>query len=73
MIYILLILVADYNRRCKLIQEDIIQMGYDPRALFQFLLNTAQFEFLLQEVRGGEKRRREREIKKEGRKRKREG
>lgn len=44
------ILVADYNRRCKQIHDEIIQLGYDPRALFRLLLNIAQFEFLMKEV-----------------------
>ena len=44
------ILVADYNRRCKQIRDEIVQLGYDPRALFRLLLNIAQFEFLMKEV-----------------------
>lgn len=44
--------VADSNKKCKMIRDEILQFGYDPRALFQFLLNVAQFEFLMKEVRG---------------------
>ena len=47
--------VADHHRRCKQIRDDVIAVGYKPKKLFVFLLNTAQFEFLLKEVgrRGG--------------------
>ena len=44
------LVVADNNRRCKQIKDEIIQMRYEPRAVFILLLNTAQFEFLLKEV-----------------------
>jgi WASH complex subunit strumpellin len=42
--------VAEYNKRCKQLQEEIVQLGFDPRSLLQFLLNTAQFEFLMKEM-----------------------
>lgn len=42
--------VADYHKICKQIQDQIVQLGFNPRALFILLLNTAQFEFLLKEV-----------------------
>ena len=42
--------VAEYHRGCKQIRELIVQLGFNPRALFILLLNTAQFEFLLKEV-----------------------
>ena len=43
--------VADHNKKCKMIREEIVQTGYDPRGLFQFLLNVSQFEFIMKEVR----------------------
>lgn len=42
--------VADYNRRCKQIRDDVCTCGYDARALFALLLNTSQFEFVMKEV-----------------------
>ena len=41
---------ADHHRRCKQLREDVVAIGYDPRALFVLLLSTAQFEFTLKEV-----------------------
>ena len=43
---------ADHHRRCKQLREDVVAIGYNPRALFVLLLNTAQFEFTLKEVCG---------------------
>ncbi|XP_003385312.1 PREDICTED: WASH complex subunit strumpellin-like [Amphimedon queenslandica] len=42
--------VADHNKKCKMIREEIVQTGYDPRGLFQFLLNVSQFEFIMKEM-----------------------
>ena len=42
--------VADHHRRCKQIRDEVVAVGYKPKRLFVFLLNTAQFEFLLKEV-----------------------
>ena len=43
--------VADSNRRCKQIREEVCSCGYDPQALFTLLLNTSQFEFVMKEVK----------------------
>ncbi len=48
--HLLLFVVADHHRRCKQIREEVIALGYNPRLYFVFLLNTAQFEFMLKEV-----------------------
>ena len=42
--------VADHHKRCKQIREEVVAAGYKPKKMFVFLLNTAQFEFLLKEV-----------------------
>lgn len=42
--------VALHNKRCKQILDEILGLGFDPRALFQFLLNIAQFEYVVKEV-----------------------
>ena len=52
--------VAEYHQRSKAVHAEVIGVGFDPRNLFVVLINTAQFEFLLKEVRERE-RERERE------------
>jgi hypothetical protein len=58
--------VAEHHQRCKAVHAEVIAVGFDPRNLFVVLINTAQFEFLLKEVRereierGGGERERER-------------
>ena len=42
--------VADHHKRCKQIRDEVVAAGYKPKKMFVFLLNTAQFEFLLKEV-----------------------
>ena len=43
---------ADINKRCKqMLQFVITESHYEPGAVFKLLLNTAQFEFNLKEVR----------------------
>ncbi|CAI8048928.1 WASH complex subunit 5 [Geodia barretti] len=42
--------VADHHKRCKQIREEVVAAGYKPKKMFVFLLNTAQFEFLLKEM-----------------------
>ena len=43
--------VADHNKFCKQGRDNVCNVGYDPRMVFVLLLNTAQFEFVLKEVR----------------------
>ena len=43
--------VGEQHRRCAQIKADVCAAGYEPRQFFVLLLNTAQFEFLLKEVR----------------------
>ena len=43
--------VSDHHKRCKQIHDEVCAVGYNPRSLFVLLLNTAQFEFLLKEVK----------------------
>ena len=43
--------VADYNKICKQIRDLVCSHKYDPKMVFVLLLNTAQFEFILKEVR----------------------
>ena len=53
--------VAEHHQRCKAVHTEVISVGFDPRNLFVVLINTAQFEFLLKEVRErGRERERER-------------
>jgi WASH complex subunit strumpellin len=42
--------VADHHKRCKQIREEVVAAGYKSKKMFVFLLNTAQFEFLLKEM-----------------------
>lgn len=42
--------VSDTNKKCRQIREAILSYGYDPKLLFQLLLNMSQFEFLLKEM-----------------------
>ena len=44
------ILVSEMNKKCRQIKDAINTFGHNPSKLFQLLLNTAQFEFLLKEV-----------------------
>ena len=39
------------NKRCRMLREMVTASGYDPRAVFELMLNTAQFELKLKEVR----------------------
>ena len=41
----------DMNKRCRMLREMVTASGYDPRAVFELMLNTAQFELKLKEVR----------------------
>lgn len=42
---------AEANKRCKLLRDQVLaDSKYSPLAVFQLLLNTAQFEFKLKEV-----------------------
>ena len=41
----------DINKRCRMLREMVTASGYDPRAVFELMLNTAQFELKLKEVR----------------------
>jgi len=43
--------VADYHKVCKQVREHVCGFKYNPKMIFVLLLNTAQFEFLLKEVR----------------------
>ncbi|EDO41150.1 predicted protein [Nematostella vectensis] len=45
------ILSFDSFKRCRAIKELVTTAGYSPRAVFELLLNTAQFELNLKEVR----------------------
>jgi hypothetical protein len=45
--------VADYNKTCRQIRENVCNFKYDPKMLFVLLLNTAQLEFILKEVLTG--------------------
>lgn len=47
---LLIFTVAEHHRRCKQIREEVVALGYNPQLYFVFLLNVAQFEFLLKEV-----------------------
>jgi WASH complex subunit strumpellin len=48
---ILLLLGAEANKRCKQLRDQVLSDSkYSPLAVFQLLLNTAQFEFKLKEV-----------------------
>ena len=40
----------DGNKRCRALREMVTASGHDPRAVFELLLNTAQFELKLKEV-----------------------
>lgn len=42
--------VFDVHKRCRTLREMVTTSGYDPRAVFELLLNTAQFELKLKEV-----------------------
>lgn len=42
--------VFDVHKRCRILREMVTTSGYDPRAVFELLLNTAQFELKLKEV-----------------------
>lgn len=42
--------VFDVHKRCRTLREMVTVSGYDPRAVFELLLNTAQFELKLKEV-----------------------
>ena len=42
--------VFDVYKRCRALREMVTASGYDPRAVFELLLNTAQFELKLKEV-----------------------
>ena len=42
--------VSENNKKCRQIKEAINTFGHNADRLFQLLLNTAQFEFLLKEV-----------------------
>lgn len=43
---------AEMNKRCKqMLQLVVTESHYEPGAVFKLLLNTAQFEFNLKEVR----------------------
>ena len=46
----ILMLVSELNKKCRQIKDAINTFGHNPSKLFQLLLNTAQFEFLLKEV-----------------------
>lgn len=43
--------VADYHKMCKQFKDQVCSSKYNPKMIFVLLLNTAQFEFLLKEVR----------------------
>ncbi|XP_073257126.1 WASH complex subunit 5-like isoform X2 [Porites lutea] len=40
----------DMHKRCRSLREMVTTTGYDPRIVFQLLLNTAQFELNLKEM-----------------------
>lgn len=42
--------VFDVHKRSRTLREMVTMSGYDPRAVFELLLNTAQFELKLKEV-----------------------
>ena len=42
--------VFDVYKRCRALREMVTASGYDPKAVFELLLNTAQFELKLKEV-----------------------
>lgn len=42
--------VFDVYKRCRALREMVTASGYDPRAVFELLLNTAQFELKLKEM-----------------------
>jgi len=47
-------IAADYDKRSKSIRDQVMaaagQGNYHPRKLFELLLNTAQLEYILQQV-----------------------
>ena len=49
-------IAADYDKKSKQIRDQVMtaansaQSGYHPRKLFELLLNTAQLEYILQQV-----------------------
>ena len=44
------LIVFDMHKRCRSLREMVTTTGYDPRTVFELLLNTAQFELNLKEV-----------------------
>ena len=53
----MVVIAADYDKRSKLIRDQVmiaangaVKDGYQPRKLFELLLNTAQLEYILQQV-----------------------
>lgn len=42
--------VFDVYKRCRALREMVTASGYDPKAVFELLLNTAQFELKLKEM-----------------------
>ncbi|XP_031552063.1 WASH complex subunit 5-like [Actinia tenebrosa] len=42
--------VFDNNKKCRAIRDIVTSSGYSPRAVFELLLNTAQFELKLKEM-----------------------
>lgn len=48
--FVFTLIVFDMHKRCRSLREMVTTTGYDPRIVFQLLLNTAQFELNLKEV-----------------------
>ena len=48
--FVFTLIVFDMHKRCRSLREMVTTTGYDPRTVFELLLNTAQFELNLKEV-----------------------
>ena len=48
--FVFTLVVFDMHKRCRSLREMVTTTGYDPRTVFELLLNTAQFELNLKEV-----------------------